>query len=62
MSRVIVVVEDGIVTDVYADNGDVEVEILDYDTMKFFDKESDDPQYCHMLVLEKEIGGMENIY
>ena len=62
MSKIIVVVDGGSVTDVYTDNEEVDVEILDYDVMKFFDKESDDPQYLHMIELEKETEAMTIAY
>ena len=34
MTKVIVVVEDGMVTSVYTRNKDIEVEILDFDTLE----------------------------
>lgn len=58
MSRVIIVVNDGVVTSVYSDDGHIEVDILDYDEMSKFDEDSDDGDYCHYLILEDNIDDM----
>ena len=62
MSRVVIVVNGGVVTSVFSDDEEIEVDILDYDEMKMYDEDSEDPDYCHMLILEDEIDDMEEIY
>ena len=62
MSRVVIVINGGVVTSVFSDDEEIEVDILDYDEMKLFDEDSEDPDYCHMLILEDEIEDMEEIF
>ena len=62
MSRVVIVVSGGVVTSVFSDDEEIEVDILDYDEMKMYDEDSEDPDYCHMLILEDEIDDMTEIF
>ena len=62
MSRVVVVIRGGAVTSVFSDDEEIEVDILDYDDMKLYDEDSEDPDYCHMLILEDEIDDMTEIF
>ena len=61
MSRIVIVVNGGVVTSVFSDDGEIEVDILDYDEMKLFDEDSEDPDYCHYLILEDEIEDMTEL-
>ena len=61
MSRVVIVVNGGVVTSVFSDDEEIEVDILDYDEMKMYDEDSEDPDYCHMLILEDEINDMTDL-
>ena len=62
MSRVVIVVNGGVVMSVFSDDEEIEVDILDYDEMKLYDEDSEDPDYCHMLILEDEIDDMTEIF
>ena len=62
MSRVIIVVNGGVVTSVYSDDPETEVDLLDYDEMKLFDEDSEDGDYCHYLILEDNIEDMTQLY
>lgn len=62
MSRVVIVIRGGAVTSVFSDDEEIEVDILDYDDMKLYDEDSEDPDYCHMLILEDEIDDMTEIF
>ena len=61
-ARIVIVVSGGVVTNVYSDDEEIEADILDYDEMKLFDEDSEDPDYCHMLILEDDIDDMTEIY
>ena len=61
MSRVVIVVNGGVVTSVYSDDGSIKVDILDYDEMKLFDEDSEDGDYCHYLILEDNIEDMTEL-
>ena len=60
-ARVVIVVNGGVVTNVYSDDPEIEVDLLDYDEMKLFDEDSEDGDYCHYLILEDNIEDMTEL-